>query len=265
MNICESNKEISRDLVGFIQNVANIKEESITDYLTWKWRESDKRFNYINIEAFSKEQENKTTGADFEIELWLIGNRVAFPLLIQAKKLIPEYNSYCNKLNYPNGSQQQLTKLLSYSKIKKRIPFYIFYSIPKRDTKFLCNGHAYGDAQDCSILLTDAYVVKDFADKYKNKKLSKTKILNRSNPFHCIFCCPAGAGRGLPDYFCMYYPNVIDKIKEWQLEYNSNNLPSYVRMLLSKEVSNSKIESMIKEQEIDYCRHIAAYDLSRFD
>jgi len=156
MNLCESNKKISSDLIDFIHIVSDIKEESITDYLAWKWRESDSKFNYININTFTREEENKLTGADFEMELWLVGKRTSIPLLIQAKKLIKNYDGYCNKLNYPNGSQGQLIKLLSYAKRKNRIPFYVFYAIPDKTTKFLCRGGMYGNVLECSIFLADS-------------------------------------------------------------------------------------------------------------
>lgn len=34
-------------------NVPDVKEESITDYLVWKWRELDKKVNYINVSTFT--------------------------------------------------------------------------------------------------------------------------------------------------------------------------------------------------------------------
>jgi len=50
-----------------------VKEESITDFLLWKWRELDKRFKFINITTFTRSDEGSRTGADFELELWLVG------------------------------------------------------------------------------------------------------------------------------------------------------------------------------------------------
>lgn len=39
MNICEANKAVSLEVKKFMLNVLDVKEESITDYLVWKWRE----------------------------------------------------------------------------------------------------------------------------------------------------------------------------------------------------------------------------------
>ncbi len=50
---------------NFMLNVSDVKEESITDYLVWKWRELDARFKYINITTFTRHMESTTTGADF--------------------------------------------------------------------------------------------------------------------------------------------------------------------------------------------------------
>ena len=88
MTLCEEGKRISKEVSGFIGNVSEVKEESITDYLIWKWRELNSRLNFIDVSAFTKEEENKRTGADFELELWLVQRGQAVPLLIQAKKFI---------------------------------------------------------------------------------------------------------------------------------------------------------------------------------
>lgn len=88
MNICEANKAASFKVKNFMQNVKDVKEESITDYLVWKWRELDKRFSYINTSTFTRQEENMRTGADFELELWLVGKKSHYTLVFQAKKFI---------------------------------------------------------------------------------------------------------------------------------------------------------------------------------
>jgi hypothetical protein len=108
MKLCEENKRISKEVSGFIENVSEVKEESITIFLMWKWREADSRLNYINVSAFTKEQENKVTGADFELELWIIKRSQSILLLIQAKKFIKDYDGYCGKLNYQANKGRQI-------------------------------------------------------------------------------------------------------------------------------------------------------------
>ena len=44
MNLCQSNKYLAEEVRDFIQNVDGAKEEeSITDYLVWKWKDIDSR------------------------------------------------------------------------------------------------------------------------------------------------------------------------------------------------------------------------------
>ena len=117
MNLCDANKAVSLEVKNFmLLNVPDVKEESITDYLVWKWRELDSRFKYINVATFTRQEESTTTGADFEIELWLVGNKFHFPLVFQAKKFVKPNDSYVTKLNYPSKTQGQLTTLLAYAK-----------------------------------------------------------------------------------------------------------------------------------------------------
>jgi len=92
MELCDKNIEISKSICEFINYVPDVGEESITDYLVWQWRKLDSRFNYLSVAKFTKEVENKTTGADFELELWIISKRFPLPFVIQAKKIIPDFN-----------------------------------------------------------------------------------------------------------------------------------------------------------------------------
>ena len=112
MNLCQSHINLSIEVSQFLSNCTDVKEESVTDYLVWKWSELDKRFKHININTFTRQEENKTTGADYELELWLIGRVFSFPLVIQAKKFIKNFDSYHAKLNYPDKTQNQLKTLL---------------------------------------------------------------------------------------------------------------------------------------------------------
>jgi len=43
VNICDAYKALGVEVKDFLRNVPNLNEESITDYLVWKWRELDKR------------------------------------------------------------------------------------------------------------------------------------------------------------------------------------------------------------------------------
>jgi len=212
MNICSANKDVDVLVGQFIKNVSQIKEESITDYLVWQWKILDARFNYIKVNPFTKEQENKTTGADFEMELWIVGKDHAIPLVFQAKKLMKEYNSYKSAINYPDNTKMQIGTLLAYARTTRKLPFYMFYSVPNAKTKTMCKGPSHGSSG--AVYMADALAVQVIANS-SAAKISKNHLLSKSNPFYCLFCCPLGAKEnvdgasklaGLRSYFELYFP-----------------------------------------------------------
>ena len=251
MNLCQSNRELNKEIKEFILNVDDVKEESITDYLVWKWKEIDKRFKSINVSTFTRHEENKFTGADFEMEIWLVGNKKNYPLVIQAKKFIKPYDTYVRKLNYPNNSKGQMNKLLSYSASNNKIPFYMFYSLPDKDTKSMCPNN---DVSDCGMFLACANDIEEFADGKYGRRVSKNDILKKSNPFHCIFCCPLSLEG---NYFETYF-NAIESENE------DVALPEYINYLLKihpLEIDTQHIRSLIKEYRLEIFKHIAVYDM----
>lgn len=115
--ICQCNVELANEVGEFIANVGDVKEESITDYLVWRWRKLDNRFKCIkNVSSFTRHQENTEAGADFEMELWLVGRKKIYATVVfQAKKLIKDTDRYLWKLRYPGNSNEQLEKLVHNS------------------------------------------------------------------------------------------------------------------------------------------------------
>lgn len=254
MNICDSNKAISLEVKKFISNVPDVKEESITDYLVWKWHELDTNFKYINISTFTRQEESIKTGADFEIELWLVGKEFSFSLVFQAKKFVKPYDSYINKLNYPSGTQNQLKTLLNYAKLNKRLPFYIFYSTPDKATKTMC---PISDVANTSIFMADAHTIKKFADGKHGKKVSKDNLLKYSNPFHCMFCCSLTKSR---NYFSNYFSTLLETVDPQANEI----LPSYVNMLLNgqiQELNAQEVLTVIDENKLRSFRAVGVYDM----
>ena len=258
MNLCESNKAVSLEIKNFMLNVHDVKEESITDYLVWKWRELDARFKYINVSTFTRHEESTTTGADFELELWLVGRKFHFPLVFQAKKFVKRHDAYVNKLNYPAPTQGQLKTLLNYAKTKKKLPFYAFYSIPDKNTQTMCRAH---EASNTSIFMADAHTVKKFADGMYGKQISKNKLLKASNPFHCMFCCPLTQSG---NYFTRYFSTLAEATEP----HDNDTLPNYVNMLLSGqilELDKKEALSVIQQNELHTFRAVGVYDMRDFE
>ena len=258
MKLCEANRKLSVEVKEFLQNVPDVKEESVTDYLVWKWGELDRKFNYINIKTFTRKEEGLITGADFEIELWLVGRTFRFPLVFQAKKAVNPFNSYVSKLNYPKNTQAQLKKLLSYSRSKKRLPFYVFYSIPDTTTRVMCANH---EAQVSGIFVMDAFTAKEFADGKHGSRVSKNKILAATNPFHCMFCCPLML---LGEYFIHYF----ERIAEYLGVVVDQEIPNYVSLLLTgqwREIRQEEAFSIVIQNELTVYRVVGVYDMRDWD
>ena len=238
MNICDANKSLSLEVKKFLENVKDVKEESTTDYLVWKWKELDRRFNYISTRTFNHEEESSFSGADFDLELWLVGRTHHVSLAVQAKKFIKPYDSYIRKLNYPDGTKQQMTTLLAYAAATKKLPFYFIYSVPAAQTSTMCGRN---NSMDSGIFMADAKVMEEFADGKRGKRASRDSILDASNPFHCMFCCPLSQnGRDPASYFISYFSEDVAA----NAELSNERLPGYVKDLLREpdDVSDMEIK-----------------------
>ncbi len=237
MDICESNQTVSLQVLKFMRHVHDVKEESITDYLAWQWRELDERFHFLTMRTFNHDEESSLTGADFDLELWLVGRKIHVCLAVQAKKFIKQYDSYVRRLNYPNGSKRQMNTLLNYASTSNKLPFYFICSIPEASSSFMCS--AAGNP-DCGVFMADARVMEEFADGKRGKRVSRDDILAASNPFHGMFCCPLGPAGS---YFKGYFPS----LPFGESVQSNERLPSYVTRLLN---TDRRSYDAIKQEQV---------------
>jgi hypothetical protein len=151
------------------------------------------------------------------------------------KKLIKDHDGYCGKLNYEANKGRQIDLLLSYAASKRLLPFFLFYSTADANTRVICGGGLVDPFRErTSLFLASTHEIKRIADNCRNKKISKNSILSVSNAFCCLFCCPMGK-HIIVEYIQRYFPSVVRENSN-ALEYNDNNLPSYVRLLLSRDI-----------------------------
>ena len=250
-DLCDANKALGLEVRDFVLNVPDAKEESITDYLVWKWRALDARFNYINVKTFNRQEEHATTGADFELELWLVGQFKCLPLLFQAKKFTKPYAGYVRTLNYPNNTQAQLQKLLSYSASQHLLPFYSIYTCVAASLP-LCGGRTDFETD---IYMIDGATIKEIANGPRGRKVSLQDLLQFSNPFHCMFCCPMGIeGSYFQHYFLRgEHAKALRPLAE---------MPEYARRLLSRQPgSGDAPRETYRDAELPPVRAIGVYDL----
>jgi hypothetical protein len=213
------------EVKDFLVHVPNANEESITDFLLWKWRLLDKRFNYINVATHSHLQESTTSGADFEMELWFVGRTFSMPLLFQAKKLVKPFDGYRRRLCYPNGTQKQLRLLLAHARLTGRNPFYALYAVPDHTGVPDCN---CAGSPDSGVFVVDARAIMGFANGKHGKKVSKGALLSAGRPFHCWFCCPSFLVDYLNGSVKFFAPGIRGAR-------STRDLPAYAQDLLGTE------------------------------
>lgn len=249
---CHDNIKIAGEVWDFIDYVRDVGEESITDYLMWQWKKLNNKFNYLSVDKHTRIKENSISGADFELELWILHRGRNTSFVFQAKKLIDNYNSYRNKLDYTprKKTTRQIDTLINYAKTKNKLPFYIFYSQPNSTTKPKCNFTIANNA----LFMTDAYTVLNIISSCTPRtRLSKNNILNQTNPFHCLFCCPLSIDN-ISSYISAYFPNINEN-------HNLDNqeTPNYVYQIADEQVGD--VDSLIKENDLNIFRNIAVLDL----
>ena len=235
----------------FLRNVPNANEESITDYLVWKWRELDKRFRHMTVATHSKRKESKTSGADFEMELWLVGSARSLPLLFQAKKLVKPHDGYVRRLRYPNNSKGQLRRLLKYARQTRRHPFYALYAIPDRTggPSCLCTG-----AADGGVYVAHARDIRGFTNGWHGKRVSKGALLGVSQPFHCWFCCP--------EFLVGYLNGSLKAFARENRSIQTSHLPPYAQALLPDAQGGERSPTAtIRGFDRLNARRIGVYDL----
>lgn len=252
MNYCGRFIHISWNVGRFI-DMADAKEESITDYIVWKIKSllRNSRSFYLNIEQFTRHQEHNITGADIEIIFMDSRNNQSISFVIQAKKTVKTYDSYCYSLNYNNGNQ--LKTLIRYCRDNHKLPFYLFYSNHDRNIQTMCRylcGLQFLSSCKCLILVS-AFTIQSIIQREcsnRNNKLSKYEILKEGNPFACIFCCPIAQGDNpgplehLLDYIKEYYDDLTKEFGEKEI---IKELPEYV-----KNIKDEKLQQELNEISI---------------
>ncbi len=174
MTICRKNKHLNQDIKNFMVYVDNVKEESITDYLMWKWAEMDPRFRYFRAQAHTRVHESNETGSDFELEIWLVTKKGGWPISVQAKKFIPLTDKYCAKLRYPDNTEKQINLLIKHARDKNMIPCYAFYTIPDSNSVTKNKEH---NVTSYGVFIANANSIYKMLKPVKTKSKTAKKII----------------------------------------------------------------------------------------
>lgn len=173
---------ISQDILDWMQQYPEVKEESITDRLIYDSLKC-RRFKAF---PFSRIEE-ADIGADWE--WWVIINRrrevYAYRFLVQAKRIKKGTRNCYSLFNYKKGAQLQ--SLLENSRLKKAMPLYMVYTVEKQDFKRIydsCESQKIRDillsCKNCKngAFLTPAYYVEELLMKAEELMKAKVKSID---------------------------------------------------------------------------------------
>jgi len=235
--LCSAVSRACEDVAGFLANVPSANEESLTDYLLWKWNEADRFFRSFRTTKYTHHKEATKTGADFAVELWIVGAKTSIPILFQAKKFTRPFDSYAAKLGYPSRTQKQIKLLRSYASSLGCNAYYAIYTTVTCRSAVCARhlGHKPG------TFALDASQAEIFASLHHRKRLSLSEIIGASRPFPCLFCCPAGTA------FPRNSSNVTRNDSSG--ERPNSQVPSYVWSIRNRENTGMSREDTIAISE----------------
>jgi len=158
-----------------------VKEESITDWLLYDVSENSSEVLYV---AFTRHQEARTTGADWE--WWILFSDGAVRLRVQAKRLFDGKDNY-PELARTNKYGLQITKLLADSKTVNAFPLYAFYHVGPSGPACPAGTNSVEGVHLASAERVD----QQFLQTRVN--VSASDALALSTPISCLMCCPIAA------------------------------------------------------------------------
>lgn len=242
-SICSSVRLLEKQIFDYLTEVPSAGEESITDYLAWQWSKIDRRFKFVNFETHTRQMEGTTSGADFSMDLWLVGRRFTIPILVQAKKFVHEHDNYRSRFRYPAGTRGQLRLLMEYSRENQRFPLYAIYSPVEA---FSC---CKTKSQHVGVHLLSPRVVRTFSSRRLRSPLSLTTILSAAAPMFTFFCCLDPVHLALVAIGSSRYRRILR---------STSNLPSTIATLVD---SDAKLSTDIQSTDSVSSRILAVLDI----
>ncbi len=217
--ICSACEEVHE----FLSEVPGANEESITDFLAWRLKKVHRTFRCAHVVQSTRAREHRVTGADFEMDLWMIGRSRSLSLAVQAKKLPGDFGGYARMLRYGEPPRQQMRTLMAYAKRENKVPAYMFYSgghgVPSEDM-------LGSVAVPTGVFLQSAKVSELMSLGLFGKNLSRSTLLSNSSSFHRLFCHGTDAS-GFESTF-----EAIFGLPVGERSISSSEVPRYVVRLL---------------------------------
>jgi len=184
---CERLRKSSQYVRHWIRKQADVKEESLTDWLLFDVSE---KIPSISYKAFSRHDEARRTGADWE--WWFLFPSFSFAMRVQAKKLHPSADNYPS-IAYTNRHGLQIEKLLRDAARGNFMPFYAFYTDQAADV--LCQMKR----NDEGVFMAGGQTIYEAFLAGPREQVMAADALKHTVALSCFLCCPLASGESLHD------------------------------------------------------------------
>jgi hypothetical protein len=227
-DVCCRFQESSSYVRTWLSAQPEVKEESLTDWLLY---DVSKKVSSVVYRCFSRHQEARETGADWE--WWFVFSKRSFCFRVQAKKAFPNSDNYPG-LARTNQFGLQIDKLLESADEANAIALYALYSAEDLPTK--C-GKGHLDCHD-GVFLAGALDLNAEFIQQARRPISSGDLLKRSIPFSCFGCCPLihDMSGFLREYFSLEFETDTSQSRTANGESRPRGvheqLPGYVSSLL---------------------------------
>lgn len=218
---CEILKEASIYVREWIEKQPSVKEESLTDWLLYNISEKAKRIIY---RSFTRNEEAKTTGADWE--WWFLYGKFSYKFRVQAKKINVSGDNYPS-IGYANRHGLQIEKLIEDSNRNNFLPIYAFYT--DKVDKVRCGKNIL----DEGVYISGANGLNEKIIKQSRKVIVYNDILEDSIPLSCMLCCPISdrsSDEGFSKFISTYFGTEMSSLGKELGRYSE--IPRYIISLL---------------------------------
>ena len=199
-DVCKHLRELSGYVRNWLVHQPGVKEESLTDWLLY---DVSQRLPNVHYKAFTRHEEARTTGADWE--WWILFQGGAARFRVQAKKMV-DGSDLNSEIARTNKYGLQIDMLLSSATRANAIPFYALYSTTQ--SPLMCAGTSPDGTHNDGVFIAGARKIHNTVFGVPRRAVSPSDILQISNPFSCFACCPLVHDNrgGLRHFLERYYP-----------------------------------------------------------
>lgn len=204
--------------------------------------------NLVKIEMFSKWQESRTTGADWE---WhLIGKHWTLKFRVQAKRITKAGKIKGLHQQSKHATRPQIDMLIEDAKNTDTIPIYCFYSAERHRSYWTSGACQPSGATpyETGCLLAPASLVKSLDPK------NLSSIENNAVPWHYLWSQQAFSRQKTP-YEQRYLKKIPEQLFMESIELtadpraSSNFLPCHMHQLNSEKYDPPKITGLSRTKD----------------